>query len=107
MKKKNVVYIIGHRNPDTDSICSAIAYADVKNRTAEGSFVPMRAGQINEETEFVLNYFHTEVPAYLPDAAARVGEIEIHEIPGANRQISVKQAWERMKGNVPQSLGDW
>lgn len=97
MKKKNVVYIIGHRNPDTDSICSAIAYADVKNRTAEGSFVPMRAGQINEETEFVLNYFHTEVPAYLPDAAARVGEIDIHEIPGANRQISVKQAWERMK----------
>ena len=51
------VLVIGHKNPDTDSICSAIAYADVKNRTAEGSFVPMRAGQINEETEFVLNYF--------------------------------------------------
>ena len=97
MKEKKDIFIIGHRNPDTDSICSAIAYADIKNRTSEGNYVPMRAGQINEETEFVLNYFHAEVPAYLPDAAARVGEIEIHEISGVNRQISVKQAWERMK----------
>lgn len=97
MKKKNDIYIIGHRNPDTDSICSAIAYADIKNRTEEGHFVPMRAGQINEETEFVLNYFHTDIPGYLPDAAARVSEIEIHEIPGVRAQISVKRAWELMK----------
>ena len=97
MKKKKDIYVIGHRNPDTDSICSAIAYADIKNRTSEGNYVPMRAGQINEETEFVLQYFQADVPAYLPDAAARVGEIEIHEIEGIDRQMSVKQAWQRMK----------
>lgn len=97
MKKNRDIYVIGHRNPDTDSICSAIAYADIKNRTAKGHYLPMRAGQINEETEFVLQYFHMEIPGYLPDAATQVGEIEIHEIPGVRAQISVKQAWELMK----------
>ena len=50
-------YVIGHKNPDTDSICSAIALAYLKNQTEEGTYSPKRAGQINEETEFVLNYF--------------------------------------------------
>ena len=54
--KKEKTFIIGHKNPDTDSICSAIAYADIKSRTSKGSFVARRAGQINEETEFVLKY---------------------------------------------------
>ena len=57
LKKDNKVYIIGHKNPDTDSICSAIAYADIKNRTEKKTYVAKRAGQINEETEFVLKYF--------------------------------------------------
>ena len=61
VRKDNKVYVIGHKNPDTDSICSAIAYADIKNRTTKGTYVAKRAGQINEETEFVLKYFH--VPA--------------------------------------------
>ena len=55
---KRTVCVIGHKNPDTDSICSAIAYADIKNRTTKGTYVAKRAGQINEETEFVLKYFH-------------------------------------------------
>ena len=54
VRKDNKVYVIGHKNPDTDSICSAIAYADIKNRTTKGTYVAKRAGQINEETEFVL-----------------------------------------------------
>lgn len=58
VRKDNKVYVIGHKNPDTDSICSAIAYADIKNRTTKGTYVAKRAGQINEETEFVLKYFH-------------------------------------------------
>ena len=52
VRKDNKVYVIGHKNPDTDSICSAIAYADIKNRTTKGTYVAKRAGQINEETEF-------------------------------------------------------
>ena len=57
VRKDNKVYVIGHKNPDTDSICSAIAYADIKNRTTKGTYVAKRAGQINEETEFVLKIF--------------------------------------------------
>ena len=65
MSRQEKIYIIGHKNPDTDSICSAIAYADIKNRTSSRRYVAKRAGQINEETEFVLNRFGVETPGYL------------------------------------------
>ena len=96
MIRKAPVYIVGHRNPDTDSICSAIAYADIKNRTEKDRFEPMRAGQINEETEFVLRYFDVPTPKYLPDAATEVGEIDFHHLPGVRGEISVKEAWNMM-----------
>ena len=97
MKRENKVYIIGHKNPDTDSICSAIAYADIKNRTEKGTFSAKRAGQINEETEYVLKRFGMRAPGYLSDAGAQVREIEIHEVPGVRGSISVKRAWETMR----------
>ncbi|MCI5509237.1 MAG: putative manganese-dependent inorganic diphosphatase [Oliverpabstia sp.] len=97
MKKNNKVFIIGHKNPDTDSICSAIAYADIKNRTEKGTFVAKRAGQINEETEFVLKYFHKDAPGYLPDVGTQVKDMELHETPGAEKSMSVKRAWNLMK----------
>ncbi len=100
LEKKENVYIIGHRNPDTDSICSAIAYANLKNSVEVDnkiSYLPMRAGQLNEETEFVLKYFGVETPGYLPDVGTQVKEIEIHKIKGVQGSISVKRAWEDMK----------
>ena len=98
MTKKNEVYIVGHRNPDTDSICSAIAYADIKNRSDDSNtYYAMRAGQVNEETEFVLRHFGVELPGYLPDAGTQVEEIEIHKVPGVSGDISVKKAWASMK----------
>ena len=93
---KTRIYVVGHKNPDTDSICSAIAYADIKNRTERDRFEPMRAGQINEETEFVLHYFDVPTPRYLPDAATEVGEIDFHRLPGVRGEISVKEAWYMM-----------
>lgn len=60
MKKQERIFVIGHKNPDTDSICSAIAYADIKNRTTQNKkYIPKRAGQINEETRYVLNFWRT------------------------------------------------
>ena len=54
MKKQERIFVIGHKNPDTDSICSAIAYADIKNRTTQSKrYIPKRAGQIKEETVLV------------------------------------------------------
>lgn len=97
MKKENKTYIIGHKNPDTDSICSAIAYADIKNRTCKGKFIPKRAGAINEETAFVLNYFHIPIPAYLPDVRAQVKDMEFRETPGAEKDMSIKYAWNLMQ----------
>ena len=61
---KRKIYVIGHKNPDTDSICSAIAYADIKNRTEENPvYEAKRAGQINEETLYVLKRFQMNTPA--------------------------------------------
>ena len=66
MRNQERIFVIGHKNPDTDSICSAIAYADIKNRTSQKvKYIPKRAGQINEETEYVLNRFGMQPPGYL------------------------------------------
>ncbi len=94
---KQKTFIIGHRNPDTDSICSAIAYADIKNRTEQGSFVAKRAGQINEETEFVLKKFGVSAPGYLSDVGSQVKDLEIHRTPGVEGSITVRQAWNLMR----------
>ncbi len=100
MRKDNNIYIIGHKNPDTDSICSAISYSYLKNRTKvhpEHMYVPMRAGEVNEETQFVLKYFNVDWPELMEDGATQVTQIEIHEIPGVSEDITVKRAWELMK----------
>jgi len=96
MEKPKKVYVIGHKNPDTDSICSAIAYADIKNRTEEGKFVPKRAGQINEETEYVLRTFRVPTPGYLLDVGTQVKDMDIHYTEEARRSISVRKAFTLM-----------
>ena len=96
MKRVDRTYIVGHKNPDTDSICSAIAYAELKRQTEDGEFQACRAGEISEETHFVLEHFGMEAPELFRDAATEVKEIEIHEIRGIDRETSVKQAWNIM-----------
>lgn len=95
--RNNKIYVIGHKNPDTDSICSAIAYAYLKNQIDDKEYVAKRAGQINEETQFVLNYFNMEVPEYVNDIGTQVKDIEIRETQGVSREISLKRAWNLMK----------
>lgn len=100
MAKQEKIYVIGHKNPDTDSICSAIAYADIKNRINNGNgakYVAKRAGQINEETEYVLKRFGVEAPGYLSDVGTQVKDMEIRETPGVPNSISIKDAWAIMK----------
>lgn len=91
------VYVIGHKNPDTDSICSAIAYADIKTRISGGEYIPKRAGQINEETQFVLQRFQAEAPALMTDVGTQVKDIEIRHTEGVDSGISLKKAWEIMR----------
>lgn len=104
MQEKQKSYIIGHKNPDTDSICSAIALAYLKNNTEEGKFVAKRAGQINEETEFVLKYFKKNPPGYLPDVGTQVRDMEIRRLPGMSKEMSVRQALDFMEKNQAVTL---
>ena len=94
------VYVIGHRNPDTDSICSAIAYAELKNKTTNGHYHARRAGQINPETEFVLKRFHAKPPSFLIDVSTQVRDIEYRKVEGVSRDMSLRQAWTIMNDNT-------
>ena len=100
MKRQDVIYIIGHKNPDTDSICSAIAYADIMNRTTQGKkYIPKRAGQLNEETEYVLHRFGIQPPGYVSNIGTQVKDMEIQSIPEAGKDISLRAAWDLMQKN--------
>lgn len=98
MPNNRKVYIIGHKNPDTDSICSAIAYADIKNRTDKSRvYAARRAGSINGETDYVLKRFGVEEPPFVPDVGTQVQDMDIHKTEGVSGNISLKRAWYMMK----------
>ena len=95
IKRKTLV--IGHRNPDTDSICSAISYANLKQAVTGGAYEPGRAGNVNSETRFVLDYFGVKEPELVKTVRTQVKDIEIRETPGVRRNISLKKAWNLMQ----------
>lgn len=91
-------YVVGHRNPDTDSICSAIAYANYKNKiTNTEDYIPYRAGQLNEETQFVMSKCNIKAPALLQDLRAQVSDLAIKKTESVKSSISIKRAWNMMK----------
>lgn len=94
---KTRIYVVGHKNPDTDSICSAIAYANLKNQVTGKEHTPRRAGQLNEETQYVLERFKVKVPALLSDLRVQVKDVELRKIEGLSGSVSIKTAWARMK----------
>ena len=105
MKNQEKIFVIGHKNPDTDSICSAIAYCDIKNRTSQRQkFIPKRAGQINEETEYVLSRFGVQPPGYLSNIGTQVKDMDIRMSPDADKGMSLKAAWDIMQENSIVSL---
>lgn len=97
MLKKKKVFVIGHKNPDTDSICSAIAYAALKNKTDDGVFVPKRAGEVNNETKYVLDFFDVETPEFIGHVGTQVKDVEIKPTPSLDEGISLKNAWNKMR----------
>ena len=106
---KNDVYVIGHKNPDTDSICSALSYSWLKNAVAKRdgidcNYVAARAGQVNEETQYVLNHFDVEPPVYIPDIRPQVADLEINYIKGIDENLSLKNAWYLMRRDSIVSL---
>ncbi|MCR5215684.1 MAG: putative manganese-dependent inorganic diphosphatase [Lachnospiraceae bacterium] len=92
------IFIVGHKNPDTDSICSAICYAQLKNQLTNSTrYVPKRAGEINQETKYILDRFDVKEPEYLDDVSPQVRDIDIREEPRVTDNISLKKAWYIMK----------
>lgn len=104
MEEKNV-WVVGHKNPDTDSICAAITYANLKNIVEERNnqsgkrvrYLPKRAGNISAETAYVLEYFHQTAPELVVDAGTQIKDITIRKTEGVSSHISMKKAWEMMK----------
>lgn len=91
------VLVVGHKNPDTDSICSAIAYANLKNQLSEDEHIPKRAGEISDETKFVLEKFRVDAPDYIQDVGTQVRDIDIRKTEGVQNDISLKKAWNLMR----------
>ena len=96
-KEAHKVVVIGHRNPDTDSICSAIAYAELKNKTSDLVCEARRAGKMNQETEFVLKKFGVKPPRMCTDVNPKIRDVDYREMPGIPGTTSLRKAWEIMR----------
>ena len=95
--QKRPVIVMGHKNPDTDSICAAITYANLKRQITGDDYIACRAGHLNEETQFVMSYFNVETPAYVKDVRTQVRDMEIRMLEGSSRDLSLKNAWSKMR----------
>ena len=104
MNKEKEIIVIGHKSPDSDSICSAIAYAQLKKQLTGENYVPKRAGDINKETAFVLDYFGVEEPEYLSDVRNRVSDLTWKKIPSVDKNLSIREAYLTMKENDSTTL---
>ena len=103
-KAAHKVVVIGHRNPDTDSICSAIAYAELKNKTSDLVCEPRRAGKMNQETEFVLKKFGVKPPRMCTDVNPKIRDVDYREMPGIAGSTSLRRAWEIMRDQQVDTL---
>jgi len=101
---KDTVYITGHRNPDSDSICAALAYAEYKNKTGSENYIPVRLGEINRETYFILAYFGVDAPQYIENVRLQVSDLNIDKIAPIASDITLKMAWNIMRMNNIKSL---
>lgn len=98
------IYVIGHKNPDTDSICSAISYAYLKRQLTGKDYVPKRAGEINAETTFVLKSFGMDAPEYVENVFTQVKDVEYRHLDGVSGEISIKNAWEILSASGATTL---
>ena len=98
------VYVIGHKNPDTDSICSAICYARLKQTLTGREHIPCRAGSVSMETRYVLDRFGVEAPRFLDSLEPRLSEVQFRNIRGVSADTSLRRAWMYMSENKIHTL---
>lgn len=90
------VLVIGHRNPDTDAICSAIGYAEFKRRTGMPNALAARCGETNERIDFVLKTFGMEPPKFVADVSPKVCDVMEHKVVSVGPRTSVVEALAMM-----------
>ena len=89
----NQIYLFGHQKPDTDSIASVIGYAEFRNRSEPGRYVPARCGELNPETRYMLERFGIESPAFIPSVEPRLSDISYKPVFSAAPQMSRPLMW--------------
>ncbi|EEH98346.1 putative manganese-dependent inorganic diphosphatase [Clostridium tertium] len=94
---KDVIYVTGHKNPDSDSICAAFSYAEFKNKTGKLPAIPVRLGNVSQETQYILDYFGVEAPQLLKTVKLKVEDLEFDKITPVSPEISLKTAWTIMR----------
>ena len=92
-----IVYVSGHKNPDTDSICSAIAYSYLLNATNKYNAVPVRLGEVNRETEYVLKRFGVEHQVLLKTVKQKVEDLNYDKVTVFSKDLTLKTAWFLLK----------
>ena len=101
---KNIVYVTGHKNPDSDSICAAYGYAEFKNKTGDIPAVPVRLGSVNRETQFILDTFRAKAPEFLETVKLKVEDLIIDTVGPLTPDVSLKMAWNLMKDKNLKSI---
>ena len=101
---KDIIYVTGHKNPDSDSICAAYSYAEFKNLTGDTKAVPVRLGNVSQETQFVLDYFGAKAPELLKTVRLMVEDLNFDKINPVLPTLSLKSAWNVMKENNMKTL---
>lgn len=100
----NKIYVIGHKNPDTDSICSAIAYAHLRKTITGKNYTPARAGEVNPETAFVLDHFQVEVPRFMDDVRTQIKDVRISEAHTGRPDMSIREIWHQLEAEKVSTL---
>jgi len=96
LKSVSEILVIGHRNPDTDSICAAIAYADFKRKTGVSNAIAARCGDINDRIDFVLRKFGVAPPRFVADVRPKVRDVMQHRVIEVTENTSAFEALEIM-----------
>ena len=91
------VYIIGHKNPDTDAVVSAVAYARLKNLLGYENYKAARAGHLNPQTAYIFNKFNVPRPEYIPDLIPKVKYFMQYDVETVTEDISVWESIARME----------
>ncbi|QUI25080.1 putative manganese-dependent inorganic diphosphatase [Vallitalea pronyensis] len=100
----NTIYIFGHQNPDTDSICAALSYAHLKKQIGKDEYIPVRLGPVNKETTYALDFFGVAPPRLLKDLKPQVSDLNLPRSVVAYQTDTIKEVLEKIINKIGRSI---